>query len=163
MNLLTALQYGAPGLSGVMLILAFRMIQTEQRRTTPRQAILRYTIVFMAFAFALLAANVFLQIIENQKEATQRQTDSIERQNEAERQTNAIERQKEAIERQTDTIKRQADAECAGALNELRATIASKELYEFERPNPDHSKLQTTILALKSQSEKSLKACGVLH
>lgn len=129
MNLLTALQYGAPGLSGVMLILAFRMIQTEQRRTTPRQAILRYTIVFMAFAFALLAANIFLQIIERQKEA----------------------------------IERQAGAECAGALNALRATIAGKELYEFERPNPDHSKLQATIIALKTQSEKSLEACGVLH
>ncbi|KJK09306.1 hypothetical protein D3C77_524130 [compost metagenome] len=58
MSWLTAVQYGAAGISGIMLIAAFKIIQTEQRRTTPRQVILRYTIIFMAFAFAILVVNV---------------------------------------------------------------------------------------------------------
>ncbi|MHC8385110.1 hypothetical protein [Pseudomonas sp. LB3P14] len=143
MSWLTALQYGLPGLSGVMLILSFRIIQTEQRRTTPRQSMLRHTIIFMAFAFALLVANIFIQIIENQKEAAVRQTG--------------------AVERQTDIIQRQADAECAGALKALRSTIEGKVRYEFNEPNPDHSQLQATITALVEQSEASLVACRVLH
>lgn len=161
MSLLTVLQYGLPGLSGVMLILAFRMIQTEQRRPTPRQAILRHSIIFMVFAFVLLAANIIFQIFENHKEAIQRQTEAGERREEADRQTAAIERQKEAIERQTVAIKNQADAACDGALKGLRSTIEGKVRYEFEKPNPNHSQLQATITALVQQSDDALKACGV--
>ena len=69
MNLLSALQYGVSGLSGIALILAFRIIQTEQGKPRPRVAILRYTLVFMALALCLLAINVYLQIFEHRTNA----------------------------------------------------------------------------------------------
>ena len=112
----------SPVFSAITLVLAFRIVKSEQERASPRAVVLRYTAMFMAFALCLVAANIYLQLTQ-----------------------------------------KRAEAKCAAALMSLRATILDKNVYEFDAPNPDHSKLQKIITRLKEGSEKSLLDCGVVH
>jgi hypothetical protein len=72
--ILSALQYGFAGLSAIMLILAFRIIQTEQGKKIPRPEILRQSVAYMGLTLGLSIANIVVQILDERAAAARSTT-----------------------------------------------------------------------------------------
>ncbi len=73
-DLFQVLHYGVIGLCAIMLVAAWRIILTEQRRHgEPRKGIVVFTCVFMAFCLLLGALSAYVQMAQQARAAQELQ------------------------------------------------------------------------------------------
>jgi hypothetical protein len=68
------LGYGIIGLGLVLAILAFRLLQSEQKQRIPRQPLLTAIYVFAAFSLLLVAAGIFAEMKHTQSTSNRAQS-----------------------------------------------------------------------------------------
>ena len=73
-NVNQLLGYAIIGLGLALAILAFRLLQSEQKQRIPRQSMLAAIYVFTAFSLLLAAAGIFAEIKRTQSEASRTQS-----------------------------------------------------------------------------------------
>jgi hypothetical protein len=73
-NLNQLLDYGIIGIGLALAILAFQLLQSEQKQRIPRRSMLTTIYVFMAFSLLFAAAGIFAEIRRTQSEANRTQS-----------------------------------------------------------------------------------------
>lgn len=145
-TLVRLLEYGVPGLCVVMLVLVWKTIRDEQKRSKPRTVIFTVCGVFMAFCLSLTGANIYLQLEESGK--NQRRFNDRLHEMEAQHAKVAAEFRSELKER---------DSRLAEQSREL--TVATRNLDTETRratdAEADGRRLRTQLTALEASFERT--------